>query len=158
MVLTPEQWDEQKAIFVASFARSEAIAASRRKRTGEVVLCLDRAPDDPSLRDEAFQNDLMNFAVDLRESGVKSSQLILTMDSVDGGGFPLPEFAIELLKMGTAPLAVLCGVWIQAKLGRKVRLKIGDIEAEGRSPEEIRELLDRAKAFQESVIGKRGDE
>lgn len=157
MALTPEQWEKQEAIFAASFARSEAIAAARRKRTGQVVLCLDRAPDDPSLRDEAFQNDLQTFGLALSQSGVKNSQLILTMDSV-GGSLPLAEFVIDLIKMGTAPLAVLCGVWIQAKLGRKVRLKIGDIEAEGRSTEEIRELLERAKAFQENVIGKRGDE
>ena len=158
MALTPQQQKEMEAIFAASFARSEALEAERRKRTGEVVLCLEGGPEDPPVRDRAFQDELNVFSATLRASGAKVSQRGLAMDSVDGGGYPLPEFVIDLLKVAAAPMAALCGMWLQAKFGRKVRLKIGDVEAEGRSTEEIEELLERAKAFQADVRGKGVDE
>jgi hypothetical protein len=40
------------------------------------------------------------------------------------------------------------GVWIHARSGRKVRLTIGDVEAEARTPEEVESLLRIAKQFQ----------
>ncbi|MFL9936924.1 hypothetical protein P0D88_50130 [Paraburkholderia sp. RL18-103-BIB-C] len=39
------------------------------------------------------------------------------------------------------------GAWITARYGRKVRLKIGDVEVEARSIEEVDQLLQRARAF-----------
>lgn len=158
MALTPEQQKEMEAIFAASFARNEALEAERRKRTGEVVLCLERGPEDLPVRDRAFQDELNAFSATLRASGAKVSQLGFAMDAVDGGGYPLPEFVIDLLKVGVAPVAALCGVWLQAKFGRKVRLKIGDVEAEGRSTKEIEELLESAKAFQLEVRNNGGEE
>jgi hypothetical protein len=38
---------------------------------------------------------------------------------------------------------------VQARFGRKVRLKFGDVEAEARTPEEIEELLKRVSAFRD---------
>ncbi|MGC2221827.1 MAG: nucleotide-binding protein [Methylocella sp.] len=47
-----------------------------------------------------------------------------------------------------AALATAAGVWFQARHGRKVRLKIGDVEAEARTAEEVESLLQLAKQFQ----------
>lgn len=55
-------------------------------------------------------------------------------------------------------MAGLLGAWLQAKFGRKVRLKIGDVEVEGRSTKEVEDLLERAKAFQAEVRGNGGNE
>ena len=47
--------------------------------------------------------------------------------------------------------------WVTAHYGRKVRLKIGDVEAEGRTVEEIEGLLKQASDFQEAVRAKSED-
>jgi hypothetical protein len=56
-----------------------------------------------------------------------------------------------------AATAAICGAWVQARYGRKVRLKIGDVEAEGRSVEEIETLLKQASDFQDTVRAKSDD-
>jgi len=158
MPLTPEQQKEIESIFAASFARNEALEAARRKQAGEVVLCLGGGPDDAPVQDRAFQEELRTFSAALHASGAKVSQRAFAMDAVDGGGYALPEFVIDVLKVATAPVAALCGAWLQARFGRKVRLKIGDVEAEGRSTKEIEELLERAQAFQKDTRGNGGKE
>ena len=42
------------------------------------------------------------------------------------------------------------GAWLHAKYGRKVRLKIGDIEAEAQSVEEVEKLIARAQEIQQA--------
>jgi hypothetical protein len=41
-------------------------------------------------------------------------------------------------------LGTLLGVWLQARFGRKVRIKVGDIEVEARTAEEVDALLKQA--------------
>ena len=47
------------------------------------------------------------------------------------------------------PLATALGVWLHAHYGRKVRLKVGDIEAEAQTREEVEKLLVRAEEIQQ---------
>jgi len=49
-----------------------------------------------------------------------------------------------------APLGAALGVWLKERYGRKVRLKVGDIEAEAGTTEEIEKLLARAQELQAS--------
>ncbi len=154
--LTPEQQEELGKIFAASFARNEAMEAERRKRDGEVVLCLERAPDDPQLGDPKFQEELRTFSASLHATGLKFSQRAIAFDAVDGGGYPLPEFVV-VLQAVISPVALLCGAWLQARYGRKVRLKIGDVEAEGRTVEEIERPLKQASDFQDAVRAESDD-
>ena len=55
---------------------------------------------------------------------------------------------IKLSAIGPALIACI-GVWLHTYYGRKVRLKIGEVEAEGRSVEEIAKLLSMAEQFQQ---------
>ena len=68
-------------------------------------------------------------------------------------GAPSPlsgEFVITLAKtLGSLGLGGIIGAWIQAKHGRKVRLKVGDIEAEAQTPEEVERLVARALEIQQ---------
>ena len=95
MSLTPEQHELGK-IIAASFAETEAREAARRQREGEVVLCLERATDDPQPDDAKYQEELRAFAASLRATGLKFSQRAIAFDLVDGGGYPLPEFVIVI--------------------------------------------------------------
>jgi hypothetical protein len=112
-------------------------------------IVLQRAPDDPKVHDPKFQSELRDFSKALRAAGIEYSQGGMAFDAADGGGFPLPEFLV-VLTAAITPLAGLCGAWLQARYGRKVRVKIGDVEAEGRTVEEVDELLKRAVKFRET--------
>ena len=57
-----------------------------------------------------------------------------------------------------APLAGAVGAWIQARYGRKARIKIGEIEAEARTIEEVEELLKIAAEFQDRDHGSDSNE
>jgi hypothetical protein len=50
------------------------------------------------------------------------------------------------------------GAVLQARYGRKVRIKIGDVEAEGRNVEEIEALLKLAHDFQNAPPETEGDD
>ena len=125
--------------------------AARRKREGGVDLLLVRASDDPQENDPAFQEELSSFSKALRATGVNHSQFAIVFDAVEGGGYPLAQFAIEVVRSVVPAAAGVCGAWVQARYGRKVRLKIGDVEAEGRTVEEIERLLKQAAEFQGAV-------
>jgi hypothetical protein len=69
----------------------------------------------------------------------------MTFDSSAAQGYPIAQYAIQYL--GPAALSALAAaitVWVQGRSGRKIRLKVGDIEAEARTIEEIEQLLPRA--------------
>ena len=56
---------------------------------------------------------------------------------------------IEHGKIALPALAGILGVWLHARYGRKVPLKIGDIEAEAQTAEEVEKLLDTAHEIQQ---------
>jgi hypothetical protein len=116
----------------------------------QIKIKLERAPDDPPENDPKFQNELREFSKSLRAAGVDFSQRGRTFDAVDAHGYALAEYAIKQL----APVAIpaitgAIGILLQARYGRKVRLKVGDIEAEARTPEEVERLLKSAAALQD---------
>jgi len=76
---------------------------------------------------------------------------------VDVPGYPLPEYMIVATPFIGAATAIFAA-WVTARYGRKVRLKIGNVEAEGRSVAEIDTLLQRAVDFQASESRRLRDE
>ncbi|MGH9345479.1 MAG: hypothetical protein ACRD19_17160 [Terriglobia bacterium] len=54
---------------------------------------------------------------------------------------------ITLVSVLTAPISGLTGAWLHAKYGRKMRLKVGEIEVEAQTYKEIKELLAMAQDF-----------
>lgn len=120
----------------------------------EIGVRLLRTPDDRPERDPAFQQELNRFKESLRAAGIRYSQLGMALDSAVATGYPLAEFIIK--ELGPAAVGVLgtaVGAWISGRHGRKVRLKIGDIEAEGRTKEEVIELVKHARTLQDNQEG-----
>ena len=73
----------------------------------------------------------------------------------------MPHLAVSLAGAIPAllvPLAAVVGAWSHAKYGRKVSLKVGEIEAEAPTMEEIDKLLDRAEKIQQRNQPKAIDE
>ena len=123
----------------------------------KIEIILLPASDDPPENAPEFQKELGTFNKSLRSAGVSFSPRAMTFDSVDAVGYQLPEFMITLGPPVIAALAAVCGAWVQARYGRKVRLKVGDVEAEGRTVEEIESLLKRAAEFRDSDRTKSDD-
>src|SRR5579872_5685916 len=148
--------DEQRAEWLnelaANRAHQEAIMHRQRLEAGEFTLELIRADDDPEVPDPDFQRGLSQFRASLRDAEIHYRQTAIAFDSVDASGHPLPEFifAIRTLAAPTiAALGAVLGAWLQGRYGRKARLKIGDTEAEARTPEEVERLLRTAARFRD---------
>lgn len=116
----------------------------------KIEIRLQRAPDDAGVADPKFQAELRHFSGALRVAGIDYSQRGIAFDSADALGYPLPEFLVAF-SPAMAALAAICGAWLQARYGRKIRIKIGDVEAEARTFEEIEQLLKRAQEFRDKA-------
>lgn len=120
-------------------------------------IALQRGPDDPPENAPEFQEELQRFNNSLRSADVTFTPQVMEFKSVDAVGYQLPEFFVTLGPPVIAAVAGRCGAWVQARYGRKVRLKIGDVEAEGRTIEEIESLLKRAAEFRDNDSARSGD-
>lgn len=71
------------------------------------------------------------------------------MDSAIGGGGPLGEFIFDNAGTLITALTTICGIWIKAKYGRKLKVKVGKTVVEANTPQEIELLVRQAKILQE---------
>lgn len=95
----------------------------------------------------------------MREARVGYSQRFMMFDAVDAHGFALGEFAINTLgPPAISALAALAGAWLQARSGRKIRVKVGNVEAEGRTAEEVEAALRKAVEIKERLSSGEGEE
>jgi hypothetical protein len=76
------------------------------------------------------------------------------MDSVDAVGGFTGEFVALVKTLGPPGIAALGG-WVAGRSGRKVRLKIGDVEAEAGTREEVEKLLAMARDHKQDDEPKR---
>ena len=152
MASEPKDWKEEAyAAYLANEARQDTLHRQRLAERGEVSIELVAAEDDAPPASEEFQAGLSGFGAALKDNGVTFGQMAIAMDSVDAHGYPLGEFIAALKTLGgpaIGAVAVAAGAWVQAHYGRKVRLKIGELEAEGRSVEEVEKLLKVAADYQ----------
>jgi len=121
----------------------------------ELTITLLPARDDAALRSADYQRELHRFEESLTAQGLQVGVSIELRES--GAPNPLAlvlphylgDFTIKLVATVGPPLGALIGAWLHARHGRKVRLKIGDIEAEAQSIDEVEKLLQQAERFQQ---------
>ena len=113
----------------------------------KLQLTFIRAADDPRVSDPEFQQGLRSFSAALSDAGIVYSQRVKFADSANGGGHPLGEYFISLAQVIRPIVGVAVGAWIQGRAGRKVRLKVGDIELEANGPADIDHLVAQALAL-----------
>ena len=99
-----------------------------RHESEKIDLELIAANTDPPLRSSEYQAELMNIASALRATNAKVSFRMFMQEAIDAPSFLLGGFTIENVKSVALVLGPIVGAWLQARYGRKVRLKIGDIE------------------------------
>lgn len=86
------------------------------------------------------KDDLGDFRALLKEHDIKFSERVFFRDSADSGMTFLGEFMVIGKELGGHIIVGVCA-WLAARQGRKVRIKMGDIEAEAGTIEEVKELL-----------------
>jgi hypothetical protein len=114
-----------------------------------VELTLAGAPGEPAFTSEG-QAEAEKFDADLRRQRLEVTALAVG----SGPGILTGQFLVTLGPAVIAAIAAVAGAWVHARYGRKVRLKVGDIEAEARTTEEIEALLRHAVELRN---GKRDD-
>ncbi len=65
------------------------------------------------------------------------------------GAATFATFAKQFAESAGPLLATALGAWLHARYGRKVRIKVGEIEAEAQTPEELEKLLEKAQEIRE---------
>lgn len=118
--------------------------ASADKNEERVYINLLASADDPAVSDEEYQLELRDFSSALSEAGVTFSQRAMAFDAAHAMGYPLGEYFLSLAGIAAPAIGVAVGAWIQGRAGRKVKLKVGDIEIEAASQEEVEALLNKA--------------
>lgn len=113
----------------------------------KLVLSVARAPSDADESSDAFQRELRQLEQGLRGAGVQIAPRALVRKSAGGGALLTGDFLVAAQTLGPAAFTFL-GVWIQSRLGRKARIKMGDVEVEATTSKEAERLLERVRALQ----------
>lgn len=108
-----------------------------------IELKLIRAKDDEPPFSRKYQTELRRFLKQLPKD-INIKQTCFVMDSVLGGGGPLGQFALSLTEALVPFLSAAAGYWLKMHNGRKLRLKIGDIEAEATNEKDFNMILEKA--------------
>ncbi|WP_146122225.1 hypothetical protein [Burkholderia multivorans] len=146
--------EEALAVVAAHLAREEE--RWRRENPDKVRFYLLSAPDDPPIFSADGQSILRTVVAALRENRIDADTPFMTLDAVDAVGGYTGEIAV-LIQAVSPVLTGILGAWLQSKAGRKVRLKIGDIEVEAGTVQEAEQLLRHAQALQTSQGGAKNE-
>ena len=116
----------------------------------DLEITLIRSPDDPSLDSEQYQAALRDFDSALQSHGLNPSSRVLLIESAGIDVAPhLGVFAVNLKDALPVIGSVLTG-WFAGRFGRKVRVKVGDIEVETSTVADAERLIAKAQELKES--------
>jgi len=114
-----------------------------------VEIRLQRSIDDPPENAPEYQAELQEINTAFHAEGIAFNQTAIAFDSADALGYPLGEFLITLTQGALPVVSGVVGAWIQARYGRKVRIKSGEIEVEAATVEEVEKLLETIKTLED---------
>ena len=117
----------------------------------ELQISMIPSPEDPAWRSYDYQSELRNLGLTLRADGLEIHEVgsppLPSVDSPPISG----EWRIKLGANLEPALRVPVGSWLQARRGRTARLRIGEIEADIRTVEELGRVLKIARCYQEVI-------
>ena len=115
----------------------------------EMELSLRAGSDEPAVGSlESRRSPSGGSARRFTPLALKHPPRMYFRDAIGGGASLLGEFLIPIAQVVVPALGVVLVGWLQGRAGRKVRLKVGDVEVEARTPEEVEFLLQHVKEFQ----------
>jgi hypothetical protein len=86
------------------------------------------------------------FFQQLRDTGVIAHPVAFTMDCAGASGCLVGEFVLPFAQIAGPAIGEAVAAWFQGKVGRKLRLKVGNIEVEAATMQELEQVLDQAIA------------
>jgi hypothetical protein len=108
----------------------------------EIKFVLKRSPEDGPQFSREHQASIGEVFTAFSKEGIKIQPRAFAMDAVDAVGGATGEFMAFAKVLGPAIVAALGG-WLAGRNGRKVKIKVGEIEAEANSVKELDEVLER---------------
>ena len=121
--------------------------------TDKVNLKFIYAPGEGKLTAPEHQAELWEITHKLREYDPKLSCEVFVQDADATPVTNLGQIAIAIGPAIVGTVGVVMGAWFHSRFGRKVRVKIGEVEVEASSVEEVTELLDKALAIDQASRG-----
>lgn len=112
----------------------------------ELKITMIPALEDPDQESPAYQEELAEFEKSLKKARVeceaKPGKLLLTDTShfVYAG-----TFVVKLAEAHGTTVVAAIAAYFHGRHSRKVRLKVGDIEAEAQSVGDVEKLIDKAQ-------------
>ncbi|EGH98771.1 MULTISPECIES: hypothetical protein [Pseudomonas syringae group] len=110
----------------------------------KLKLKLTAAPTESNVRDPGYQQDLASVRTALLEAGILHSERRMMYDAPGVEGYAIGQYVIEAATIAGPIVGVAVGAWLKGRAGRKVRLKVGDIEVEAFTQAEVDALVDKA--------------
>ncbi|MDN7716247.1 hypothetical protein [Burkholderia gladioli] len=109
--------------------------------------------DDPFVGNGSqYALDIKTFLTAVEEQGGRRVPPRLTMDSVQIQ--TVVEFAQILGPIFGPAIAAAVTTWLQGRAGRKIRLKVGDVEIEASTSEDFERLLSEARALKAAQVNR----
>jgi len=138
------------ACYSAWWVEAEGLAAK-----SPIGLSLIRSPSDGAIESSEFQCWLTDFNRFLSAGGIEYSQYGMAFDSATGHGFPLPEYVLQLAKVGIPTLGYVIAAWTKSRPGRGASVKLKGVEIKARSEEEVGALLAKVDEFLQAECDRR---
>jgi hypothetical protein len=115
----------------------------------ELQISMIPSPEDPPWRSDGYQSELRNLGLALKADGLDIHE-VGSHPIRAGGSLPISgEWRVELGTLLEPTLKAPLGSWLQGRRGRTARLRIGEIEADVRTVEELVRVIKIAKCYQE---------
>lgn len=116
----------------------------------ELQISMIPSPEDASWRSNDYQSELRDLGSTLRAGGLEIHDLSCHPASKQATSPVYGEWSVPLCASLAPILETPVGSWLQAKRGRTVRMKIGEIEADVRTVAELIKVIGIAKFYQEA--------
>lgn len=141
--------DEMRAEAEAHWRRQWEQEHERRKETGLATIRLVPEAAEPPVFSHDFQAEFRSVKASLGKNGVQVEAPFMALDAADAVSGYTGEILIPFIQFVGPAIGLVVGAWLQSKAGRKVRIKIGDVEIEATTKSsltepELEKILQRA--------------
>lgn len=114
----------------------------------ELQICMIPSPEDPPLGSTEYQLELRALGLTLKQSGLDVRDSGSRRLYVECQAPMLGEWWVKLGPQAAALLSATVHSWLEARRGRTARLKIGEVEADVRTVEELAAVIQVANRYQ----------
>lgn len=120
-------------------------------KADELSLTLVPSSDEPSISSPSTQAEFRSFLDALHQHSMEANPHAIVRKSGGEGWSFFGEFSIPIATAVVSALGLVIAAWFQGRAGRKVQIKIGDVEAEAGTSKEVKKLLQHVQEYKASL-------